>query len=327
VYANTFHTVVALAVFITLKRSNTMFIKTYTTTIKRILRSPLFWMALAVVAVLVFMNAHGAMYHGVEGISFSDTEPEFVLAYHKYHEMMANLLRYMMLYLIPCLCVISVMTVVSGDYTDNFFEIERAGGVKSASYLFGRLSGILTVLLTIILVFSFFSVNYYFFTRGGVENFTRTPDNFVEAWELHSLKDYIFDSIDVILRLVLLCQFPVVILFTTVTYAIGVLFESGILAGIGGSIGVVVGYLGAIKYQWLNESVVYRFFLPAKIGPYLYLSRYDTVFATEKYCMPNGTNMYLNDTFEGVVAWLAVMLGISLVCIVISFVCTHRRKI
>ncbi len=304
-----------------------MFIKTYKTTIKRILRSPLFWMALGVVAVLVFMNAHDAMYLGVEGVSYSDTDPEFRLGYHKYHEMMANHLRGMMLYLIPCLCVVAVMTVISGDYTDNFFEIERAGGVRNTTYFFGRISAILTVLLTITLVFSFFSVNYYFFTRGGVAAFTGTPNNFVEPWPMSTLKEYLIDSTDVILRLVFLCQLPVIILFTTATYAIGTLFESGILAGIGGSIGVVLAYLAALRYQWQFDSVIYKYFIPAKIGPYLYLSRYDTVFATEKYCMPNGTNMYLNDTFEGVVAWLAVMLGISLACVAISFVCTHRRKI
>ena len=66
-----------------------MFIKTYQTTIKRILRSPLFWMALVVVAVLVFVYAHGGFYD-------IDRNPNFVLGYHKYHEMMANLLRYMM---------------------------------------------------------------------------------------------------------------------------------------------------------------------------------------------------------------------------------------
>lgn len=304
-----------------------MFIKTYKITIKRILRSPLFWMALAVVAVLIFMNAHGEMYGGVEGLSHGDREPEFVLGYHKYHEMMTNLLRKMMLYLIPCLCVVAVMTVISGDYTDNFFEIERAGGVKSVTYFFGRLSAILTVLLTITLVFSFFSVNYYFFTRGGVAAFTGTPNNMVEPWPMSTLKEYLIDSTVVLFRLIFLCQLPVIILFTTATYAIGTLFESGILAGIGGSIGVVLAYLGAMRYQWAFDSVIYKYFLPAKIGPYLYISRYDTVFATEKYNLPNGMNPYLPDNFEAVLIWLASMLGLSLVCVVISYIFTYRRKI
>lgn len=304
-----------------------MFVKTYQTTIKRILRSPLFWMVLAVVAVLIFMDAHGEMYGGAEGISHGDREPEFVLAYHKYHEMMANLLREMMLYLIPCLCLVTVMTVISGDYTDNFFEIERSGGIRSVSYFFGRILAILTVLLSITLLFSFFSVNYYFFTRGGISNFTERPDDFVEAWPLRTLWDYIVDSTKVILRLVFCAQLPVIILFTSATYAIGVLFESGILAGIGGSIGVVLAYLGAMRYQWAFDSVIYKFFLPAKIGPYLYLSRYDTVFNSSKYNMPNGMNPYLQDNSEVVLIWLASMLGLSLLCIVISFVLTHKRKI
>lgn len=304
-----------------------MFIKIYKTTIKRILRSPLFWMALVVVAVLIFMNAHGEMYGGVEGLSYGDRDPEYVLGYHKYHEMMANLLRHMMLYLIPCLCVVAVMTVVSGDYTDNFFEIERSGGVRSVSYFFGRILAILTVLLSITLIFSFFSVNYYFFTRGGIANFTAQPDNFVEEWPLSTLWEYIVDSTKVILRLVFGGQLPVIILFTSVTYALGVLFESGIIAGICGSVGTVLAYLGALRYQWAFDSVIYKYFLPAKIGPYLYLSRYDTVFNSSKYNMPNGMNIYLSDNFDAVLVWLASMLGLSIVCIVISFVLTHKRKI
>ena len=297
-----------------------MFIKTYTTTIKRILRSPLFWMALAVVAVLVFMFAHNGFYG-------KDRDPDFVLGYQKYHEMMANLLRNMMIYLIPCLCVVAVMTVVSGDYADYFFEIERAGGVRTVSYFFGRITAILTVLFSIVLIFSFFSVHYYFFTRGGITSFTESPENFVEPWPMSTLTEYLIDSTDVVLRMVFLCQFPVVILFTTATYAIGTLFESGIIAGIGGSIGVVLSYLAAIRYQWAFDSVIYKYFTPAKIGPYLYLSRYDTVFATEKYGLPNGFNPYLNDTFESFSAWLAVMLGLSIAGIVISYVSTCRRKL
>jgi len=297
-----------------------MFIQTYKTTIKRILRSPLFWMALAVVAVLVFMNAHGIVYG-------NDQNTDFVLAYQKYHEMMANLLREMMLYLIPCLCVVAVMTVVSGDYTDNFFEIEKSGGVRSVSYFFGRITAILTILLSITLILSFFSVHYYFFTRGGIANFTAQPDNFVEEWPLHTLWDYILDSTKVLFRLIFLCQLPVIILFTTATYAIGTLFESGIIAGIGGSIGVVLAYLGAMRYQWAFDSVIYKYFLPAKIGPYLYISRYDTVFNSPKYSLPNGMNPYLQDNFEAVLVWLVSMLGLSLVCVVISYIFTYRRKI
>jgi len=297
-----------------------MFFRTYKTTLKRIFRSPLFWMALAVVAVLIFMDVHGGFYG-------KDRNADFVLGYHKYHEMISNLTHSMMRYLIPCLCVVTVMTVVSGDYSDNFFEIERAGGVNSATYFFGRLSAILTVLFTFTIIFSFFSVHYYFFTRGGVANFTAIPDNYIEDWEFTTLGAYIIDTTKVLSRLVVLCQFPVVILFTSVTYVIGACLESGILAGIGGSIATVVAYLTALRYQWDFFSVVYKYFLPAKIGPYLYLSRYDTVFASEKYTSSGGGNPYLSDTLEDVVAWLVIMLGISLVCIVISYICTHRRKI
>lgn len=304
-----------------------MFIKIYKTTIKRILRSPLFWMTLAVVAVLVFMNAYGEMYGGAEGISSGDKDPNFVLAYHKYHEMMANLLRHMMMYLIPCLCVITVMTVVGGDYNDNFFEIERAGGVRTISYFFGRITAILTVLFSITLIFSFFSVHYYFFTRGGVANFTAQPDNFVAEWPLQTLWDYIIDSSKVVLRLVVLCQLPLIILFTSVTYLFGVLFESGIIAGIGGSIGVVLSYLAAMRYQWAFDSVIYKYFLPAKIGPYLYMSRYDTIFNSVEFGLPNGMNPYLQDNYESVMTWLVSMLGLSLICIILSFISTHRRKI
>lgn len=297
-----------------------MFIRIYQTTLKRILRSPLFYLTLAVVAVLVFMNAYGITYG-------KDQNDDFVLGYHKYHELISNLMRGMMQYIIPCLCVVTVMTVVNGDYSDNFFEIERSGGVRSVSYFFGRILAILTVLLSAVLVFSFFSVNFYFFTRGGTSNFTAIPENFIEEWPLHTLGDYLLDSSKIILRLVFLCQLPVIILFTSVTYMLGALLESGFIAGIGGSMSVVLAYLTATRYQWAFDSVVYKYFLPARIGSYLYLAGFDTVFGSDKYTLPNGFNPYLLDTLEGVLAWLAVMLGLSLACIAVSFVCTYRRKI
>ena len=297
-----------------------MLIKTYKTTIKRILRSPLFWMALAVVAVLIFMEFQTGIYE-------SEKNDDFVLEYYKYYESIANLLRSMMLYLIPCLCVVAVITVIAGDYTDYFFEIEKSGGISSITYFFGRLLGILTVLFTITAIFSFVGYHYYFFTRGGTANFTGFKQDAIEPWAIHSLKEYIFNSTDRLLRAVLLCQFPVVILFTTVTYTIGVLLESGILSGIGGSIGVVSAYLAAIRYQWAFDSIVYKYFLPANYGAYSYLLMYDTVFGSDKYTMPNGLNRFLNSTREEVIAWIAVMLGISLLCIIVSYTMTHRRKI
>ena len=54
---------------------------------------------------------------------------------------------------------------------------------------------------------------------------------------------------------------------------------------------------------------------------------YDTVFGSDKYTMPNGLNRFLNSTREEVIAWIAVMLGISLLCIIVSYIMTHRRKI
>jgi len=38
-------------------------------------------------------------------------------------------------------------------------------------------------------------------------------------------------------------------------------------------------------------------------------------------------NPYLCDSLEAVIAWIATMVGISAVCIAISYICTRRRKI
>ena len=296
-----------------------MFIKTYKTTIKRIFRSPIFLLCLVVIIVIVTMDAHNGFYG-------KDKEPDFVLAYEKYHEAISNLFMRMVRYAIPFLCVVTVMPVVGGDYSDNFFEIEKAGGVRSATYFFGRFLAILSVAFVITLILSLFSVNYYFFTRGGVASLHTVPENYVLEWPIDTLGEYIIDSTKVTVRLVVTCLLPVIILFTSVTYAIGAFLESGLLAGIGGSVATVIAYLAAMKYQWMFDSTVYKYFLPARIGSFTYMACYDTIFNTPEYIAERGLGHIL-DTFEGVMTWIVSLLCISLVCILISYVCTSRRKI
>lgn len=124
----------------------------------------------------------------------------------------------------------------------------------------------------------------------------------------------------------MLCQLPVIIEFVALTYAVGAFLESGILASIGGNVAVVIAYVAANRYQWDFYSTVYKYFLPARIGSLLYVSRYDTVFNTPEFIAKHGS-MYVNDTFESCATWIAVTLGISAVLILYSFISTWRRKI
>ena len=347
-----------------------MFLKTYKTTFKRILRSPLFWMVLAIVAVIVFLDAYRGSYLGsdysmtLQKVEDENAEPlgeriigedgelyekvaiydpndgdrdsRYRLGYHKYHEAMGHRLRSMMFYALPCLAVIIVMIVVGGDYRDNFYEIERAGGVRASSYFFGRLSAIVTLLFALSLTLSLFSFNYYFFTRGGLASLDSVPYPALTVIEypFKTLAGYLFDSTKTILRLVLLCQMPALLLFTTFTYMVGTYFENGLIAGIGGNGGVILAYLALGRYQWQYETFINKFLLPAKNGPYLYLSRFDTAFNSPEYEVdkyaglaglnPNG---YLSDTPEGVFGWIATMLLLSAVFITVSYICTRRRRI
>ncbi|MBR6807386.1 MAG: hypothetical protein IKM46_03285 [Clostridia bacterium] len=347
-----------------------MFFKTYKTTFKRIFRSPLFWMVLAIVAVIVFLDAHRGSYGGSnysmtlvkveegqaaptgevivteDGEMYEkvviydshdgDRDSRFRLGYHKYHEVMGHRLRFMMFYALPCLAVVIVMIVVGGDYKDNFYEIERAGGVRASSYFFGRLCAIATLLFALSFALSLFSFNYYFFTRGGLASLSSTPypDLTVIEYPFKTLGGYLFDSTKTILRLVLLCQMPALLLFATFTYMVGSYFESGLVAGIGGNGTVILAYLALGRYQWQYETFVNKYLLPAKNGPYLYLSRFDTAFNSPEYVVDKyagivglNKNGYLSDTPEGVVGWIATMLLLSAVFITVSYICTRRRRI
>lgn len=326
-----------------------MFLNTYKTTFKRIFRSPIFWMVLLVVVVLVCIDTYKGSYGGAdihwvdpetgevyEFIHEGDHDENFVLGYHKYHEVIGHRMRYMMFYAIPLLCVVTVMCVVTGDYSDNFYEIERAGGVRSSSYFFGRFSAIITVLFGITLILSLFSFNYYFFSRGGIPNLTKAswPDPHKFDWPFTTFLEYALDSTKVIIRMSLGAQLPAILLFTSVTYAIGSYFESGLIAGIGGSVSVVIGYLALQRYSWLYDSVVYKYFLPAKVGPYKYFACYDTMLAGKEFyndfnigLMGMSGNPYICDSLGAVLLWLASMLGISALCIFSSYVCIRRRKI
>ena len=124
-----------------------MFSKTYKSTIKTIVRSPLTW---AVAALMIGVAVYYVIIGGYDGYDpstgeqFTDRDPRFVLVYYIYIQHFHNTIaREVMLIGVPLFCIIVSGIVLTRDWRDNFYEIEHAGDVKARSYFFGRfLAGI-----------------------------------------------------------------------------------------------------------------------------------------------------------------------------------------
>ena len=126
-----------------------MFSSVYKTTLKNLFRSLIFWLAAAFVigvTVYEFSKGHYGEYDHTLNEMIYDTDPRFVLSYIHYKSLMQNVcISDVMYYAMPIFTVISTVLVLNRDYGDQFFEIEKASGVKAITYTGGRLAALVTV--------------------------------------------------------------------------------------------------------------------------------------------------------------------------------------
>ena len=221
-----------------------VFWNTYKVTLKTTLRSALFWVAFILALAAVFYKGTQATHGYVEILEdgtitsemIYDTDPRYVLSWDRYSQLMLNLNGSIMLYAVPLFCAITAMISLIRDHEDNMFEIEKAYGVGAARYFFGRVLAIITLTSLVTLFFAFFSINHYYFTRGGLAQFT--------LWE------YFCDSAVRILRVYFNCIVPATINYVSVTVLLSTLFKNGIVGGIMGIIYALTNYL--FQHFWLR---------------------------------------------------------------------------
>ncbi len=201
-----------------------MFISTYRNTLKSLLRSVTFWLTAFIFCFIVLPSMSG------------DFQDNRLVDEWNYAQYVSNLFgTKVLMYALPILAITLAAVTLSSDYGDGFYEIEKAKGVRSSTYLLGRIFAISAVALSLSAIVSFICVYGYVYSNGGV-----VDRSF--AWLL-------VDSVLRVGAFNLFMVLPSILFYVGLTYLFGTLFRSG-LAGAG------VGFVHVIVYYVLN--LMYR---------------------------------------------------------------------
>lgn len=286
-----------------------MFFQIYKTTLKNILRSKTFWLAL----ILLFAVA---VYEGIKSSYgyydmqlkelIMDTDPRFVLNYRTYIQHISNSCGSLLVYAIPIFAVISAVIVLNRDYGDKYFEIEKASGLKAFRYLFGRLTGMIAVNYVVITLSIIITFYWYVFSRGGVDGMGTAK--------------MLAESIVRLMRNIIFRAWTCALFYICFTYAIGSIFKTGLLGGIAG-MGYAVAYFACNLMLRLRVNPFYFDYLspaPNKLMYYLYY--YDTEWFEEM--LPA-----VDTNLSKAAICICVLVGASLIYYAVSYMRIRKREI
>lgn len=276
-----------------------MFLTTYKNTLKNLIRSTTFWLLVAVLAIVVIQGVN-------EGFYLVDTEPDFVLTYQMYIQSIINsLASKLLMYALPIFAVITVVLVLNRDYGDKFFEIEKAANVKPTSYLYGRLSALISVNFAVLILSNLLFMYCYLYTCGGVDGLT--------TWEMIS------ETFIRVVRVDIFVGMPSLIFYIGLTYFAGAIFKNGIpaaIVGMGYAIGFYAGYI-TLRLRIAEEYFSYFSPIPQKLRRFFHY--YDTEWFEDTIKRQN--------TSVGDVAFcISFLVGIAFICSIISHLSIRNRN-
>lgn len=277
-----------------------MFFSTYKTTIRNLVRSVTFWLILAVMVII-------SVQAGLDGFYIGDDMPDFILDFRSYVENCENFCGAMMMnYAIPVFCVFTVVLVLLRDYGDHFWEIEKAAGIQPISYLLGRLSALATLNFLILYIMSLLGIYIYIFTRGGVYEL---------GWG-----EVIADSLIRVLRLDFFVAFPGVLMYLGLTYCIGSIFKNGILAAIASTGYVIFWYMFRLIFSWRVDRIFFDYLAPTPQKLRNYFHYYDSEWA-------EGIWEMFDVTIGDVAICTGLLIGIGVLCSLVSYLCLRKRSL
>ncbi len=189
--------------------------KTYRNTVKTLVRTPLFWAMMFLIFVSIIINVKMTAYgQQLNGELIWDTDSRYVLSYDKFIQIIPNHLSHsVMFYAIPTFAVVTAMIVMVNDYGKGFFEVEKAGGTRTLTRMFGKFSALVVINSFVALAASFLAINYYYFSRGGVNG-----HNFWECFGFSTIR---------ILRTFLFCELPAILVFLSLALVCGAILKKG----------------------------------------------------------------------------------------------------
>ncbi len=284
-----------------------MFRATYKNTIKNMLRSPTFWLMFVFLIGLCVYNAFRGSYSTYlmeTGETIGDLDPRWVYGYDKYIQNIRNcIVANVCLYAMPLFAVSSVAVVLKRDFNDNFYEIEKASGVKSGCYLSARLAALLTINFIVVLFAVFFNFHLFTALRSMVKDMT--------------LGTYILDSTVRLFRLSVIVAFPCVIFYVGLAFGIGNLFRSSLASAITG-----VAYIVAYFVVYL----VFRLKLMFEYGIDLFAWLPGLPQKVSDYFKYYGTDRYENYVKDLSMTDVVLALGIIFFSLAVFYVLSYLRQ-
>lgn len=216
-----------------------MIIPTYKASMKSLLRSVTFWLAMGTFIFIVIQRASGQFH--IMNEYYTEWE---------YCQFMSNLLSSTILYFsLPFFTITTSTLLLTGDYGDSFFEIEKAGGIRPLHYLLGRVFAVTTLVFTVETVLSFAYLYGYTFMNGGVTD--------------HSWGWFFADSALRMTASNMLMALPNILFYTGLTFVCGALFKSGLLGAGGGFLHMIAFYvIKSLKRFDVDWMTYFDYFTP-----------------------------------------------------------------
>lgn len=285
-----------------------MFSTIYKTTVKNLFRSPIFWMMFAIFGFIAFTTVTQPSF-GYYSREFNetimDTDSRFVLEYITYVQRISNVVGgELMKYAMPLLIVVSVVLILNSDYGDNFYEIEKAAGMKPVQYFFGRFAALVTVNFAVWSVMAFFFLHLYVITRGGVNDL--------------EVRTYLADSAVRLMRHLVFRAMPVILFYIGLTYCLGSLFKNGIAAAVF-SVGYAVFYAVSPRISHRIDSLYFDYLSPDPNKLWSYWHFYDS----ERF---ENTLVTMNTNLGKSVLCVCILVGLGVLYSTIAYLRTRKRE-
>ncbi len=286
----------------------------YRSVLKTIMRSNIFRLATAVLfvtSISLSARTHFGNYDTNLNIYLWDNDPRYILGFRTYIKAVINICcNDILRTLAPSFVITTTLLVLRRDYRDDFYEIEKAYGVRPHRYLLSRLAALLTVNIPAVALAYFLNLHCYVFSRGGVKG--------LQFWQ------YISDSFVRAGRNILFIVIPSVVFWICLTLLSGHLLRGGILSAVG-AFGNAIAFFAAALFFRNRVPQIYLDYIspvPQKIMWYFYY--FDTPSLGNEFkemIAGHGTSV------ETVIGCLSILFAMSGIMLAISYFLLRKRTI
>lgn len=286
-----------------------MFFTTYKTTLKNLFRSVSFWISLLIlIAVAVYqVNSISYSYYDLNlKEMIYDDDPRFIFTYQSYIKQFDGAVSALLQYIVPFFAVITTTLILSRDYDDKFFEIEKSSGSRPSCYLLGRFSALITLNYALVLLLNIVVFHSIILPRGGVDGM--------------ALNEYITDSTIRLLLNNVVRVLPCIIFYVCFTYFAGTLLKNGIFASI-------------IGMAYLIFCYVYDVILVANQGTFIEYIRPNDPLKLVYYMYYHNTEWFdwMLETFQtslsDAILCIVIIIGMSICFAVGAYLRLRKRTI